>query len=100
MTGMLKSVERGKVQKVTAAEGSQIDIADRFAEGVKARLRYVMAEKKWFSFDGRCWREDTTGNVRDLIRQGLARISIGVKGSEAYARTLASYRTLSGKLRK
>jgi putative DNA primase/helicase len=96
MTTALKSIERGQVQKVAAPEGSQIDIADKFAEGAKTRLRYVMAEKKWFGFDGKCWQEDTTGHVRDMIKEGLARISNGVKGSEAYARALASYRTLSG----
>jgi putative DNA primase/helicase len=96
MTAELITTEQGKVQTIKAPEGSQIDIANRFAEDAKARLRYVMAEKKWFGFNGKCWREDTTGHVRDLIKEGLARISIGVRGSEAYARALASHRTLAG----
>jgi putative DNA primase/helicase len=96
MTGALQSIQSGEVQRIIAAEGSQIDIADRFAEDLKERLRYVMVEKKWFSFDGKCWREDTTGHVRDMIKEGLARISICVKGTDAYARSVASYRTLAG----
>jgi len=96
MIGVPEVIQRGDVERIKAPEGSQIDIADRFAEDAKMRLRYVMAEKKWFIFDGTCWREDTTGHVSELIKEGLARISIGVKGSEGYARALASHRTLAG----
>jgi putative DNA primase/helicase len=85
-----------KLPKIFAEPGSQIDIADKFAEDANNRLRYVTVEKKWFAFDGKCWREDTTGHVRDMIRQMLARMSLGVSGSDALARALASYRTLAG----
>ena len=81
---------------ITAVAGSQIDMADRFARAFSGKLHYVMAEKRWLWFDGACWRDDTRGRVRALLKDWLGKVSVNTPGAESYLRAIASERTLSG----
>jgi hypothetical protein len=78
----------------TAVAGSQIDIADQFAEAMRNRLRYIWTEREWLLWNGTVWRPDDTGSVREMIKLFLGKLSLSTAGSENMARTLASERSI------
>jgi putative DNA primase/helicase len=85
------------IETITAEPGSQIDLANKFAEQqARGRLRYVAEEKEWFHWDGKVWRRDELGRVHDLIKQYVGKISVGVAESDGARRAFASQRTIAG----
>jgi len=78
-----------------APRGSEIDLADGFAEAAKDTHRYVAEEKAWYSFDGKSWRKDTTKAVRDEIRLGVAKYAIQANDPKI-AQKIANNRFIGG----
>lgn len=48
--------------------------AERFARDHAGRVRYCHPWKTWFCWDGRRWKEDSTGEVKRLARETIRRM--------------------------
>jgi putative DNA primase/helicase len=84
-------------------EYSEIEVADRFANGYATNLRYIKARGSWIYWDGKRWNVDNTDHVANLARlhcKTEAGICAGTPGNtNAQARALCSDKTVRAVLR-
>jgi putative DNA primase/helicase len=73
---------------------SDIDLALRFADRYAHRLRFVAEWGKWLSWDGKCWRFDTTHAVFDLARD-LCQGEAAKCNKKNERKTIASAKTVA-----
>lgn len=73
---------------------SDDDLALRFAERFRDRIRYAPARKLWMVWTGIIWRPDETRVIVDLVRKSL-RIDASLLDDVAARRRLCSDRTIT-----
>lgn len=73
---------------------SESEIADRFAERHSKTLCYVGAWKRWYLYDGKCWREEKTLLAFDLVR-ALCRELARQCNKASEAKALLSNKTIA-----
>ena len=78
---------------------SDVDLALRFVDRHAHRLRFVAEWGKWLSWDGKCWRFDTTlaafDLARDLCQGEAAKCNTKARKTIASAKTVAAVITLA-----
>jgi putative DNA primase/helicase len=78
---------------------SDVDLALRFADRHAHRLRFVAEWGKWLSWDGACWRFDTTlaafDLARDLCQGEAAKCNTKARKTIASAKTVAAVVTIA-----
>jgi putative DNA primase/helicase len=73
---------------------TEVDIADDFARQHAHELRYVAQWGQWMKYDGRCWREERTLLVFDLIRN-LCRELARESNNKSEIKTIKSAKTIA-----
>lgn len=73
---------------------SEDDLAQRFAERQRGRLRYAPARGCWMVWTGKIWRPDDQSRVRDLIRKSC-RIDASQTDNTKLAVRISSERTVT-----
>ena len=73
---------------------SEDDLAQRFADRYRGRLRFAPARGCWMVWSGQLWRQDDQNKVRDLIRKSC-RVDAAQTDNLKVATRLSSERTVS-----
>ena len=73
---------------------SESELADRFAERHKAKLRFVSEWGQWLRYDGKRWQKENTLLAFDLVR-GLCREVARECNRSAEAKALTSAKTIA-----